>query len=284
MSKLSIYENSWLDLVFEGRNKEYGAYQLRQQNPKTTLKALFFGTLICGSLLSIPVISGLLDDKKVNPVATNDQPLDGFIDVVIPVKLLPEEPKIIPDAKKSEPEKSSQKQVKNVIPKITDNTKPISETPILDFEKPIKTGEVDNIGDDKGNIALGSNISTDGKGTKTSEGDIGIDDGNIVYPDANLEASPSFPGGIKNFLELVGKKFRTPDDIESGGKMQVFVYFVVEKDGSLSNIKVTRDPGYGLGNEAIRVLKSIKTKWSPGIQNNKPVRTAFNLPISVKIN
>ncbi len=41
MSKLSIYENSWLDLVFEGRNKEYGAYQLRQQNPKTTLKALF---------------------------------------------------------------------------------------------------------------------------------------------------------------------------------------------------------------------------------------------------
>ncbi len=70
---------------------------------------------------------------------------------------------------------------------------------------------------------------------------------------------------------MVGKKFRTPDDIESGGKMQVFVYFVVERDGSLSDMKATRDPGYGLGNEAIRVLKSIKTKWSPGIQNNKPV-------------
>ncbi|MBC8645308.1 energy transducer TonB [Flavobacterium lindanitolerans] len=65
--------------------------------------------------------------------------------------------------------------------------------------------------------------------------------------------------------------------------MKVFVYFVVEKDGTLTNIKVVRDPGYGLGAEAIRVLKSIKTKWKPGIQNDKPVRTAYNLPITVEI-
>jgi len=280
MSKLSIYENSWLNLVFEGRNKEYGAYQLRQQNPKTTLKALFFGTVICASLISIPVISGLMDGGEIPDVAANDKPLDGF--TIIPVKLLPEKPIIIPETTKAAPEKSSAVQVKNVIPTITEKTDTPSEAPVLDFDKPIKTGDVDNVGDDKGNVALGPNISTDG-GTKPSEGGAGPEDGNKILNNLGLQASPNYPGGIGNFLKEVGNKFRTPEDVEVTGTMKVFVYFVVEKDGTLSNIKVMRDPGYGLGNEAIRVLKSIKTKWSPGIQNNKPVRTAFNLPINVKM-
>lgn len=281
MSKLSIYENSWLNLVFEGRNKEYGAYQLRQQSPRTTLKALFFGTVICASLISIPVISGLMNDNEIPDVAANDKPLDGF--TIIPVKLLPEKPIIIPEATKSAPEKSSAVQVKNVIPTITEKTDTPSEAPVLDFDKPIKTGNVDNAGDDKGNVALGPNISTDGTGNKPSEGGAGNDDGNGILNNVGLQASPNYPGGVANFLKEVGNKFRTPDDVEVTGTMKVFVYFVVEKDGTLSNIKVMRDPGYGLGNEAIRVLKSIKTKWSPGIQNNKPVRTAFNLPINVKM-
>jgi protein TonB len=64
---------------------------------------------------------------------------------------------------------------------------------------------------------------------------------------------------------------------------KIYVSFVVEKDGSITAIKVVRDPGYGLGKEAERVLKSVKTKWSPGIQNGKPVRASFNLPITINI-
>lgn len=281
MSKLSIYENSWLDLVFEGRNKEYGAYQLRQQNPKTTLKALFFGTLICGSLLSIPVISGLLKDE--NSVAVNDGPSEP----ITFVEFLPEKPIIEPEksTEKVEVEKSSAKQKVLINPKVTDNSTTTREITPLNPEIPEKTGNTENLGDNAGAIALGES-AIDGKGkTPVYETPvINTGGGTEILPNVGLEKSPEFPGGIKNFLETVGKKFRTPEDMETSGKMMVFVYFVVEKDGSLSNMKVIRDPGYGLGNEAIRVLKSIKTKWSPGIQNNKPVRTAFNLPISVKIN
>jgi len=281
MSKLSIYENSWLDLVFEGRNKEYGAYQLRQQNPKTTLKALFFGTVICASLISIPVISGLMNDDIIPVVSDNTKPLDGF--TIIPVKLLPEKPIITPEAEKAAPEKSSAVQVKNVIPTITNKIDTPNEAPVLDFEKPIKTGNVDNAGDDEGNVAVGSNISTTGTGTQPSEPAVNPGTGNEILANAGLDKSPEFPGGIKNFLSIVGNKFRAPE-MEAGGTMKVFVYFVVEKDGSLSNIQVLRDPGYGLGNEAIRVLKSIKTKWQAGMQNGKNVRVAYNLPISVKMN
>jgi protein TonB len=52
----------------------------------------------------------------------------------------------------------------------------------------------------------------------------------------------------------------------------------------MTDIKVIKDPGYGMGKEAIRVLKSLKTKWTPGIINSKPVRTSYNLPISVVMN
>ena len=71
------------------------------------------------------------------------------------------------------------------------------------------------------------------------------------------------------------------EDVES---ISVFVSFVIEKDGSMTDIKVLKDPGYGLGKEAIRVLKSIRTKWSPGILDGKPVRTAYNLPITIQTN
>jgi protein TonB len=58
---------------------------------------------------------------------------------------------------------------------------------------------------------------------------------------------------------------------------------VIEENGTMSNIKVVRDPGYGLGNEAIRVLKSLKTKWSPGMIAGQAVRTFYNLPIKVTL-
>ena len=59
---------------------------------------------------------------------------------------------------------------------------------------------------------------------------------------------------------------------------------MVEKDGSMTDIQVKNDPGYGLGREAIRVLKSLKTKWTPGMIGSKPVRTSYNLPITVQAN
>ncbi|MBC8643760.1 energy transducer TonB [Flavobacterium lindanitolerans] len=89
------------------------------------------------------------------------------------------------------------------------------------------------------------------------------------------------PGGIAGFYAYVKKNYRIPevDDDVSGN---VIVNFVVEKDGSLTDIKVVRDLGYGTGKEAIRMLKSAP-KWKPGIQNGKAVRVSYNLPIKLVI-
>ena len=279
MSKLSIYENSWLDLVFEGRNKEYGAYQLRQQNPRTTLKALFFGTLICASLVSIPMLSNLL---KKDTAENRGIPYE--LPKVVPVNL-EKLPEVKPETKAAvaQPEKSSAKETKYVKPTITNNATPTTEVPVLDLKEPIKTGAVDNPGDDAGALTLGQG-TIDGTGKKPVDEIVPTkDNGDGIVNNYGLDASPEFPGGIKKFLELVANKYKTPSDMEAG-VISVNVSFVVEKDGSLSNIQLTRDPGYGLGNEAVRVLKSIKTKWNPGIQNGKKVRVAYNLPIKVKVN
>jgi len=277
MSKLSIYENSWLDLVFEGRNKEYGAYQLRQQNPQTTLKALFFGTLICVSLVSIPVLSKLL---KKDTAVNHGIPYELPKVVVVNMEKLPE---VKPKAAATQPEKSSAKEEKYVKPIMTNNATSTTEVPVLDFKEPIKTGAVDNPGDDLGAVTLGQG-TIDGTGKKpVDEITPAKGKGEEIVNNFGLDASPEFPGGVKKFLELVGSKFRTPSDIEDKQIMRVFVSFVVEKDGSLTNINVLRDPGQGLGREAIRVLKSINTKWKPGVQNKLPVRTLYTLPISVNI-
>ena len=69
MSNLNVFNQSWNEIVFEGRNKEYGAFQLRQENPKTTLKALFYGTLVVASLVSIPLISSLLKGEVAGVIS-----------------------------------------------------------------------------------------------------------------------------------------------------------------------------------------------------------------------
>ncbi len=102
---------------------------------------------------------------------------------------------------------------------------------------------------------------------------------NTIYNTANIEVKPDFLGGIGNFYKYVGKNFQVPE--EEGLKGKVFVSFVIEKDGSLTDIKVIRDIGYGTGREAIRVLESCPN-WIPAQQNGKNVRVLYSLPISIQ--
>jgi len=104
------------------------------------------------------------------------------------------------------------------------------------------------------------------------------EDENTIYNTAGIEVKPEFSGGIQNFYAFVGKNYKMPDEV--GLKGRVYVSFVVEKDGSLTNIKVLRDIGYGTGKEAIRVLQ-FSPKWSPGEQNGKKIRCSYSLPISL---
>lgn len=98
-----------------------------------------------------------------------------------------------------------------------------------------------------------------------------------IYYFVELPVQPEYPGGMSEFYKEVAAEFKLPEvpkDI-----YRIFVSFVVEKDGSMSNIEIEKDPGYGLGDEAIRTLKLFKKKWAPGKLYTEPVRTRYKVPI-----
>ncbi len=97
-----------------------------------------------------------------------------------------------------------------------------------------------------------------------------------------IETQPEFPGGKEMFYKFIGENFKIPSEAEKNkvsGKL--YLQFIVEKEGTLSEIKVLKDLGYGLGNEAIRLLKLSKN-WTPGSINGKPVRVLYSLPITIQ--
>lgn len=98
-----------------------------------------------------------------------------------------------------------------------------------------------------------------------------------------VEEMPSFPGGEQKLMEYVGKNVKYPQIArESGIKGRVFVSFVVEPDGSVSNVKVLRGIGGGCDEEAMRVVKSMP-KWKPGKQRGKAVRVSYMLPVNFQL-
>ncbi len=98
-----------------------------------------------------------------------------------------------------------------------------------------------------------------------------------------VETPPSFPGGIEKFYQFLANHIKYPVQArEKSIQGRVIAQFIVEKDGSLSEIKTLREPGYGLGDEAVRVL-SISPKWNPGIQNGKPVRVQYTVPVNFSL-
>jgi beta-lactamase regulating signal transducer with metallopeptidase domain len=102
---------------------------------------------------------------------------------------------------------------------------------------------------------------------------------NEILSFAEISEKPTFPGGIEKFYQFVGANFKTPSQPNLKGK--VYITFIIEKDGSLSNYKTLRDIGYGTGEEAIRVLK-LSPKWIPGKIDGNPVKVMYSLPITIQ--
>jgi len=99
-----------------------------------------------------------------------------------------------------------------------------------------------------------------------------------------VESMPDFPGGDEARIRYLNENIKYPQMArESGIQGRVFVTFVVEKDGSVTDVRVLRGIGGGCDEEAIRVIKNMP-KWDPGKQRGKPVRVQFNMPILFKLN
>jgi len=270
MSKSSIYETSWTNLVFENKNKEYGAYQLRQENSKTTISALFMGLLLLAALGSVSILINKF--KTVDPVETEPTIYEPFtvMDLpVVPVQPVTPEP-IAPPQQSTATSPPAGVQLSHPVVAAVDQAIPEIAT------NANNVAVVDNTGAGTGPVTNAMPTTGGGGG----EAVVPVVTNEPVLP-ALLDKMPEFPGGMAKFYTYVGNNFNRPE-LDADRTLKVYVSFVIERDGSITDIMVKNDPGYGLGKEAIRVLKSLKTKWIPGVLNGKAVRTAYNLPITIK--
>ena len=258
--KLDLLKNQWLEIVFEGRNKSYGAYDLRKSITKNTGRAFIIGTVIFVILVSIPTILRMIPDR------TEDTTLDQKITAVkLPPKEKPKEN--LPPPPPPPPKVDQVKFVKPVVAKAEDVVEEIAV---------VKDLKDKNIGKETIKGDPDAELTDEPVGTGVAAV---VEEDNTIYNTAGIEVKPDFPGGMDKFNAFVAKNYQAPE--EEGLKGKVYVTFVVEKDGSLTDIKVLRDIGYGTGKEAERVLRKCP-RWTPGEQNGKKVRCTFSLPISIQ--
>jgi len=258
--KLDLLNSHWLEIVFEGRNQKYGAYDLRKSITKNTTKAFIIGTLFFALLVSIPTLLRMI------PEGTDETTLDQKITTVkLPPKEKPKENLPPPP-----PPPPKVDQVKFVKPVVAKADEVVEEIVVIKDIKDKTIGKETIKGDPDAELT----VEPVGTGVAAV-----VEEDNSVYNTAGIEVKPDFPGGMDKFNAFVAKNYQAPE--EEGLKGKVYVTFVVEKDGSLTDIKVLRDIGYGTGKEAIRVLNKCP-KWTPGEQNGKKVRCTFSLPISIQ--
>ncbi|WP_316801114.1 TonB family protein [Pedobacter frigidisoli] len=272
MSKLDILRKEWLEVVFDGKNKSYGAYQLRKTNASNTTKALIFGSLIFLVIFFSPKIYGLikgsLDQEEVQEKAQE-------VILAPPPPVNPETPPPPP----VEPPPPKVDQVKMPPPIVKPDIEVRDEPPTVEKLKEADPGQRDIKGDPTADIVINEPV---GEGPKR-EAAVAVDD-NQVYDFVSIEKQPEFPGGLPKFYKYLSGAIKYPPMAqENNVQGKVFLSFVVEKDGKLTDITVTRGLGSGTDEEAIRVLKA-SPRWNPGIQNGKPVRVKYNINVNFTLN
>jgi len=279
MSKVSVFNPAWIDLVFEGRNKSYGAYQLRRDDSKTTSIALLSGIGLMALLAGAPALVNYFSPNVA--VADNGLKSTEVIVEEIPLFKEPETPK--PDPVIEEPAKATPAAAAPEASAPTTRFTPLAPTsdpveapPTITTVLTTNPGSATTPGT-PGGVGTTPSVAGVPGGTGTDESSTTIE------TTVSVDVMPTYPGGMQKFYEEVGKKFRTPT-VEDATTLRVYVSFVIEKDGTMTNVRVLKDPGHDMGKEAIRVLQSIKTKWIAGKKAGQSVRTAYNLPITINVN
>ena len=265
-SKLDILKPEWLDIVFVGRNKSYGAYELRKQNPKSTAKALFFTVLLFVFAVSLPTILNRIKNfipkapEKVKITEVTLKPPPPLDETKKPPLPPPEPPKPKVDVVKFPP------------PVVKpDNQVVDKDPPTADELKVADPGQKDQKGNPDADVHIDEPIGNSDTKQVT-------EDSNEIF--TAVEHPAEFPGGIEKFYTYLQNTMKYPAVArENNVQGKVFLQFVVEKDGSLTDIKVVRGIGRGCDQEAMRVLKA-SPKWKPGEQNGRVVRSTYTVPIN----
>ena len=261
-----------LDIIFDGKNKEYGAYQLRKGYNKTVRKAL----IITGvSLLFIFLGTVFANFIEKNTEKKNFNVIETQMAEIKKEEPLPPPPPPPP----TPPPPPETNQVKFTPPKIVkdEEVKPEEKIQEIKDDQVISTKTVES--DNKKQVIQ---APVEDKGTQIVEVKKD-DDENKIFNKVEVEAA--FPGGDAEWIRFLKKHLDGNVPIDNGaseGIYTVVVKFVVSRDGSLSEIICEQDPGYGMCVEAIRVIKKT-AKWTPALQNGRHVNAYRRQPIKFPV-
>ena len=290
MANINLFGKDWTNIVFEGRNKAYGAYKLRQENPKTTLLALLLGVVCIGLAFggSVAYKSVFGDkfsaEKNDEEVSVTEIELPELPEPEPPVEEIKEEPLPEPEPEQADASKSVQEEVKFLETEVKKDNEVKNEqkTSQKDFDDNKTSGREDREADKDGDFkSKGEQTGGAEKGSKgTGTGDKKSDDENKVWGFVQQKAAPN--EGMQKFMQNFIRKFNAPDVGGNVTEIKVTLKFTVEKDGSFTDLQVLDDK-QGVGNEAKRVLKAMPG-WKPAQHNGKTVRSSFRLPITIKVN
>jgi len=252
MAKNKEYVESLEEMVFKNRNQDYGAYVLRKKYKKNVTISMIIALIILVGAVAYPVIASFINKNRI---IKEEKSVETEI-LNAPKADLPPPPPPPP------PPEAMAEKVKFTVPKVVEDT--------------VETG-----------LATQDDLSTKGNTEAPPEEEIKIEEvkEQVIEQEAPkeiftvVEEQPSYPGGDEARIKYLQANIKYPEEAkELGTQGKVFVTFVVEVDGSITDVKVLRGIGAGCDEEAIRVVKSMP-KWIPGKQRGVPVRVQFNLPI-----
>ena len=273
MSKIDLIDNGWVDLVFEGRNKAYGAYQLRKNTGVRNVWSIIIMVALAALLGIIIGVNAIIEANSKEEISAEVE-LSQIAKKE--VKVEKKAPVKIEEAKPVEKVKSSVKFVPPVIKKDSE-VKPEEELKSQDDLNKSKTaiGSFDVKGNDDagGEVLKAKEVIAQPEPPKEEE--------TKVFD--VVEQMPSFPGGQAALMSYLSNNIKYPQiAMENGVQGRVVCTFVVERDGSITDIRVVRGVDPSLDKEAIRVLKSMP-HWIPGKQNGSAVRVKFTVPVTFKL-
>ena len=265
MNKELIMKSDVLDIIFEKRNKSYGAYTLRKFYSNRLAKSL---GLMIGAVVILSAFT-FLPGKKTYDASVYIMPKDPELGHVEKPK--PPEPKlkpIVPDQKPA----ASLKLLTRIV--IVPNKDSVDLLKDLD-KRAIGSTTTTTPGPDVPKIIIPVNPINPGGGDPVLPVKPAIDK---TVPQLSAEVMPSFPGGIDALRRFLEKNLNNPKDIEDGNAVSVKVEFVVGYDGKLQRFHVIEDGGDAFNNEVIRVLKKMP-EWIPGKTSGENVSVYYTIPV-----
>lgn len=264
MTSEQILQSDMLDILFENRNKAYGAYSLRRNYNSRLIFSVFF------SVSSIIILLWLVQpgDKMKSSFSAQEHPEIKITEVVIPYNVLPEIP--VPPLP-PQPQSTATADFNNI--QLVEYVEP--ESQLLTIRE-IEHRAISNI--NTGTIT-DRFLQSVASPASTVSGIINSSNRNEPAQFFKVEIQPEFPGGIEAWRKFLANNLQVPSEMHPGEIKTVVVKFLVDKDGSVTQFEIDRSGGSEFDREVIRVLKRMP-KWKPAVQNGLPVPVTFTQPVS----